>query len=101
MKMIYLAVLAAAVTLSAKGGKSSCTDAGANFTITDQPAGSPGLSSDGGGQYVNGESGVIGRINCDGDSLELSGSRQSLLLLGAAVNGSAPGWASSSAPVAF
>ena len=102
MKMIFLTLLAAGLSLTAQGGKpASCTDAGANFTITDQSAGNPGLSSDGGGQYVNGESGVIGRINCDGDSLELSGSRHSLLLLGAALNGGAPGWAGNSAPVAF
>ena len=104
MKSICLAaVLAAALTIApslsspAKAGKpSSCTTAGANFIIADGPT---GLSSDGGGQYVNGENGVIGRINCNGESLELSGTRRSNLNLGGTVlNGSAP-WSTS--PVAF
>ncbi len=105
MKSICLAaVLAAALSLSpslsvpAKGGKTSCTTAYANFTIADY---SPGLSSDGinNGQYVNGVDGVIGRINCNGQSLELSGTRHSNLTLGAAgLNGTTP-WSTS--PVAF
>lgn len=101
MKTIFLLLMTSGVAFSAPGGKTTCTDAGVNFTITDQTPGTPGLSSDGGGPYVNAENGVIGRINCDGDSLELSGSRHSLLLLGAALNGSAPSWANSPAPVAF
>lgn len=101
MRTIFLSLLTVGLTLSAEGGKNSCTDASANFTIMDQPTGNPGLSSDGGGPYVNGENGVIGRINCDGESLELSGSRPSLLLLGTALNGGAPSWANSPAPVSF
>ena len=97
--MICLAAMATALTLSAKGGKTSCTDAGANFTIADQSG--PGLSSDGAGQYINSENGVIGRINCNGESLELSGTRHSFLLLGTPLTGGYPNWASSSAPVAF
>jgi len=105
MKSICLAaVLAVALSLSpglslsAKGGKTSCTTAGANFTIADSF--SPGLSSDSGGEYVNGVDGVIGRINCNGQSLELSGTRPSILILGGGyLNGTAPPW--SSAPVAF
>jgi hypothetical protein len=107
MKSICLAaVLAVALSLSpglslsAKGGKTSCTTAGANFDIAYISSG-PGLSSDGGLQYVNGELGVIGRINCDGQSLELSGVRHSYLTLGAALSGTKPAWADSPAPVAF
>jgi hypothetical protein len=106
MKSILLAaVLAVALSLSpglspsakADRGKSSCTTLGANFEITDN---SPGLSSDGQIFYENGVGGVIGRINCNGQSLELSGTRRSILNLGAGyLNGTAPTW--SSAAVAF
>jgi hypothetical protein len=97
MKTLCLAVLVAAMSLSAQG-KHSCTNGGANFTIADDV---PGMSSDGGGQYINGEQGVIGRINCDGDSLELSGTRHAYLTLGTAISGTAPSWADGQAPVAF
>ena len=109
MKSIYLAVLAVALSLSpgltpsAKGGKSSCTTEGANFEIADNFAGNPtALSSNGGSTYTNGDPGVIGRINCNGQSLELSvsGVRQpSLNLGGRLLNGTLP--IGSSAPVAF
>jgi len=110
MKSICLAaVLAVALSLSpglsqsAKGGKTSCTTVGANFDIQYIPAPGTGLSSDGGGPYVNGDlnGGVIGRINCNGQSLELSGVRHSYLTLGAALSGTKPAWADSPAPVAF
>jgi hypothetical protein len=105
MKSLCLAaVLAAALSLSvtwnlsANRGKTSCTTAGANFTIAD--GFSSGLSSDGGGEYKNGVDGVIGRINCNGQSLELSGTRRSKLNLGGAwLNGTVPDWSTS--PVAF
>ena len=108
MKSICLAaVLAVALSLSpglglsAKGAKTSCTTAGANFDITYIPAPGAGLSSDGNGKYVNGELGVIGRINCDGQSLELSGVRHSMLTLGAALSGTNAPWGHDPAPVAF
>lgn len=109
MKSICLAAILA-VTLSltpglspsAKGGKTSCTTAGANFDIAYISSG-PGLSSDGGGPYVNGDlnGGVIGRINCNGQSLELSGVRHSILTLGAALSGTNAPWGHDPAPVAF
>lgn len=102
-------MLAVALSLSpglsqpAKGGKTSCTTVGANFTIADSFAGNPtALSSNGGSFYTNGDPGVIGRINCNGQSLELSvsGARQpSLNLGGRLLNGTLP--IASSAPVAF
>jgi hypothetical protein len=99
MKIIYLAVLAAGLNLSAQAGKPpSCSDAAVTFTIGDD---NPGMSSDGQGPYQNGIGGVIARLNCNGDSLELSGARPSILNLGTALNGTAPAWASSPAPVSF
>jgi hypothetical protein len=107
MKSICLAaVLSVALSLSpglsspAKGGKTSCTTAGANFDITYIPSG-PGLSSDGGLLYENGVAGVIGRINCNGQSLELSGARHSTLTLGDALSGTNAPWGHNPAPVAF
>ena len=110
MKSICLAaVLAVALSLtpglspSAKGGKpSSCTTVGANFTIADHDADNIpfALSSNGYGTYVNGVDGVIGRINCNGQSLELSGTQHPMLNLGARLlNGALP--IEPSAPVAF
>jgi len=107
MKSIYVAaVLAVALSLSptlslsAGGGKASCTTVGANFTIADN---APGMSSDGAGTYFNGVDGVIGRINCNGQSLELSGlsggRSVKLNLGGGLLNGTAPAW--STGPVAF
>jgi len=107
MKSILLAaVLAVALCLSpglspsakADRGKSSCTTLGANFEITDN---SPGLSSDGQIFYENGVGGVIGRINCNGQSLELSGDRHPTLTLGAALSGTNAPWGNDPAPVAF
>jgi len=97
MKKVCLAVLAAVMSLSAQK-QQTCTTAGANFAVADYVQ---GMSSDGAGEYVNGEQGVIGRINCNGQSLELSGTRHTYLTLGTAINGTAPSWAGSPAPVAF
>ncbi|HEV8416250.1 MAG TPA: hypothetical protein VGQ49_21840 [Bryobacteraceae bacterium] len=108
MKSICLAaVLAVALSLSpglsqpAKGGKTSCTTAGANFDIQYISAPGAGLSSDGQDFYENGVGGVIGRINCNGQSLELSGDRHPTLTLGAALSGTNAPWGNDPAPVAF
>jgi hypothetical protein len=98
MKAVYLTLLAAGLSLSAQGGKSSCTDAALSFTVTDN---NPGMASDGNGSYLNGANGVIARLNCDGDSAELSGTRPVYLNLSLLVDGTAPSWTTSQAPVLF
>jgi hypothetical protein len=97
MKTLCLVLLAAITSLYAQK-QQTCTTGGANFTVADYL---PGMSSDGGGSYINSEQGVIGRINCNGQSLELSGTRHTYLSLGTPINGTAPSWAASPAPVAF
>jgi len=112
MRIVVLTALTAAISLTAQAGKpgsgssSRCTDTYVSFTIADYQT---GMSSDNvvgksyGNIYANGVNGVIARFNCDGDSAELSGDtvRSSYLNLGTALDGKAPSWAGSPAPIAF
>ena len=98
MKTVWLTLLAASLSFSAQGGKSGCTDAPVTFTVIDN---NPGMSSDGNGPYLNGQNGVIARLNCDGDSAELSGTRFVYLSLSLLVDGTAPAWTTSPGPVSF
>jgi hypothetical protein len=100
MKTILLALLAATATVPPQGGKPpSCTNAPVNITVQDF---NPGISSDGSLTYVNGSGGVKAILNCNGQSIELSGTRPTYLNLNfsQAVDGAPPAW-SSPAPIAF
>lgn len=99
-KSFCLAVLAAGLSLSAQGGKPGCTDAGVTFTVT-VTDNNPGMSSDGNQTYANGVGGVIARLNCDGDSAELSGTRPVYLNLSKLLDGTAPAWTANPAPALF
>jgi len=96
---MLLALLAGSLTVSAQGGKpSSCTNAPVNITIQDF---NPGISSDGSGTYANGTGGVKAILNCNGQSIELSGIRPSYLnVTSPPLYGTAPAWPNS-APIAF
>ena len=99
MKTMLLALLAASVTVPAQGKPSSCTNAPVNITIQNF---NPGISSDGSGTYENGVNGVKAILNCNGQSIELSGTRPTYLNLtfSQPLDGTAPAW-SSPAPIAF
>lgn len=111
MKMLYLAVLAAAFTLQAQGGK--CTNPGLIFTIT-SPYTDPltgagynsGLLSDGNGPYANG-GGVTAVLDLcngsDGATLTPGSNRKVWLLLSNLVGSTTltPAWTSQPAPILF
>ena len=73
MKHVCLLAMATALSLFAKGGTGRCTNTNNNvsFTILDN---NPGITSDGGGAYLDQTgSTVLARLNCNGQSAELSG----------------------------
>lgn len=105
MRTVLMAMLAAGLCVSVQAGKpgggggGGCTTSPpVNFTVVDY---NPGIASDGGGQYVSGVSGVIGRLNCNGDSAELSGARHTFLNLGTPLDGKSPSWSGSPGPISF
>jgi hypothetical protein len=93
---------------AAAGKPVSCTNAPVNITITDF---SPGISSDNavnagfGNTYVHGQNGVNARLNCNGQTIELSGARPAYLNLQQSLVDAGPApmpsWINTPTPIGF